>query len=166
MTDVSIYLATRMTGRTGKEVWDEYFAAAPIYERAGIKVLSPLFGENIPHTSERLPDRPDAEGVKVWFSKDKPLIEAAHVCVFPGISQGIMREYSFSRGVLWKPTVFIGNGGFIAREEDDKVCTSHQEAALTIVARWGTRPKRFRWRLNMLNKSLPKWIWRQIREFK
>lgn len=162
----SIYLATRITGRTGKQVWDEYNNALPIYQKYGIKVHSPIPGEGIPYSDEPIPNRPGEEGIKIWREKDKPLIKEVNVCVYPGVSNGIMREYMLSRGVLWKPSVFIGNGGFIAELEDDKVCTSHEEAALTIHVRWGTRSKRIFWRLKILNRCLLGWIWDQIKEFK
>ncbi len=163
---VSIYLAVRITGRTGKEIWDEYYKVAPIYEKYGIKVISPLHGEDIPYNDQLVPNRPGEIGKAIWKSKDKPQIKAANVCVYPGISNGIMREYMLSRGVLWKPSVAVGQGGFIAELEDDKVCTSHEEAALTIAAKWGNLTKRLIWRFSMLNRCLLGFVWSQVREFK
>lgn len=75
-------------------------------------------------------------------------------------------ELILSRGVLWKPTVFVGRAGFITREEDDVVAATHQEAAIAVAQRWGTRRKRILWRLRLLNRCLLGWIWDQIREFK
>ncbi len=165
-TSCSIYLAVRITGRTGKEIWDEYYKAAPIYQKYGIKVVSPLHGEDIPYNDELVPNRPGEVGKAIWKTKDKPLIKEVNVCVYPGISNGIMREYMLSRGVLWKPSVFIGHGGFIAELEDDKVCTSHEEAALTIAVRWGSLFNRLTWRLSMLNRCILGFVWDQVKEFK
>lgn len=165
--NVKVYRAIRITGRTGKQVWDEYFKAEPIYTKYGITLLNPLEGEGIPYNDEPIPNRPGEEGKKIWRDKDKRLIrDEADVCVFPGLSNGICREYMLSRGVYFMPSVFIGNCGFIAEEEDDKVCTSEEEAALTIAVRWGTTKKRRLWRLAMWNRSLLGWIAVQIKKFK
>lgn len=165
-TSCSIYLATKITGRTGKQIWDEYNKALPIYQKYGIEVCSPIPGEGIPYSDEPIPNRPGDAGKQIWQKKDKPMIKKVNVCVYPGVSNGIMREYMLSRGVLWKPSVFIGNGGFIAELEDDKVCTSHEEAALTIYTRWGSLFKRLTWRLKLLNRCLLGFIWDQLKELK
>jgi len=168
---VSIYLACAMTGRTGKELWDELRMLRPIYEQHGIKVISPIEGEGIPYSDAPLPDRTDKDGTHIWKDKDKFKIREANVFVYPGLrrtSQGVMKEYMYARGVLWRPSVGVYKpplkAGFITRAEDDVVCASHQEAALTIATRWGSKRKRLKWRLAMLNRSILKWLGYQLKE--
>lgn len=168
-TDVSIYLATPMTGMLCDEIWIKAINDKQQYEREGIAVVTPIDGEGIPFKHEKLCDRSNEEMNRVWKKKDKRAIKETHVLVYEcpsRWSQGVAHELILSRGVLWKPTVFIGAAGFITREEDDCVASSHQEAAIAIAQRWGTRSKRIIWRLKMLNRCLLGFIWDQIREFK
>jgi hypothetical protein len=165
--NVSVYRAIRITGRTGREVWDEFYEAEPIYLSRGIRLLNPLEGEDIPYNDEPIPNRPGEEGKQIWRGKDKRMIrDEADACVYPGLSNGICREYMLSRGVYWIPSIFVGSYGFIAEEEDDSVCATEEQAADLIVELWGTTEKRCKWRLAMLNRSLLSWIAVQIRKFK
>jgi hypothetical protein len=169
---VSFYLATPMTGRTGKELWDELLAIRPIYEKHGIEVISPIEKEGIMPDKVVIKDRTEAEMIEIWKQKDKGQIRGTNLFVYMAsklTSQGVMKEYSLARGSCFKPTIGIYlNGvkpGFITKAEDDAVATSHEEAAKLIIAQWGTKWKRALWRLRMLNRSMPKWIGQQIREF-
>lgn len=167
---VSVYLACYITGRPGREVLDEAHRLKLLYERHDITVISPTDGEDIPNDDTICGDRTDAESETIWKKKDKAKIKQANVFVYPGgkrSSQGIMDEYRLARGTLWKPTVGIFRevrAGFITRRETDYVATSHEEAALVIRARWGTRWKRLKWRLGVLNRSIPNLLWFQIKE--
>lgn len=168
--DVSIYLALPMTGLYCDDLWKRAIGEIQTYEKEGVKVVSPMTGEGIPFAHVKLADRSAEEMTRVWKKKDKQAIKDTHVTVYncpERWSQGVAHEIVLSRGVLWKPTVFVGkNAGFITHEEDDVVAFSHQEAAIAIAERWGTRRKRIIWRLKMLNRCLLGWIWDQIREFK
>lgn len=168
--DVEIYLATPMTGLFCDEIWQRAITDMQVYEREGIKVITPIQGEGIPFAHVKLADRSPKEMTRVWKQKDKRAIKDTHVTVYncpEHWSQGVAHELVLSRGVLWKPTVFVGkNAGFITREEDDVAAVSHQEAAIAIVQRWGTRRKRIIWRLKMLNRCLLGWIWDQLGEWK
>lgn len=167
-TNVSIYLATSMTGLTGYKIWQDYRRRKKIYRRYGVRVNSPVPGEGIKATRRPLPNRPGAEGTKIW-AKDKLLIRKSNLMVFPLLkrrSQGCEFELTLARGSYWKPTVYLHDKpGFISKEQSDIVCLTDQQAARYIVKYFGSRHKRFIWRLKMLNKSLPKWLWQQIKEF-
>lgn len=168
-TDVSIYLAQPMTGVNCDQLWIKTIKDKQVYEKEGIRVVTPIDGEAIPFAPVKLADRTNEEMHRVWKEKDKKAIKETHVLVYEcptRWSQGVAHELILARGVLWKPTVFIGNAGFITREEDDVVASSHQEAAVAIAQRWGTRRKRVLWRLKMLNRCLLGWLWNQAREFK
>lgn len=165
----SIYLATPMTGMYCDDIWKKAITDKQQYEREGITVVTPVEGEGIPFEHTKLSDRSNEEMFRVWKKKDKRAIKDTHVLVYEcptRWSQGVAHELILSRGVLWKPTVFIGKAGFITREEDDVVAESHQEAAIAIAQRWGNRRKRILWRLSILNRCLLGWIWDQVREFK
>jgi len=168
---VSIYLGQAMTGHTGQELWSTLLSIRPIYEKYGIELISPIEKEGILPNAARLTDRSDEEMTNIWKKKDKEQIRSVNVFVYIAsnkTSQGVMKEFALARGSLWKPTVGVYlsglRPGFITRAEDDAVVTSHEEAALTIVARWGTWSKRLKWRLKMLYRSLPKFVWFQLKE--
>jgi hypothetical protein len=169
---ISFYLATPMTGRTGKELWDELLNTRPIYEKHGIEVISPIEKEGISPDKAIIKDRTELEMIEIWKHKDKGQIRSTNVFVYMAsklTSQGVMKEYCLARGVCWKPTIGVYlNGvkaGFITKAEDDVVASSHEEAAKLIIQKWGTRTKRNLWRLKMINRSLLGWIWQQLREF-
>lgn len=168
-TDVRIYLATSMTGLYCDDIWKKAINEKQKYEKEGIAVTTPIDGEGIPFEHVLLKDRSDAEMRRVWKEKDKGAIKDAHVLVYEcpqKWSQGVAHELILSRGVLWKPTVFVGHAGFITREEDDVVAATHEEAAIAVRERWGTHRKRIAWRLGILNRCLLGWIWDQICEWK
>lgn len=165
----SIYLATPMTGLNCDDLWIKAINDKQVYEKEGVRVVTPIEGEGIPFAKVPLQDRSDEEMTRVWKRKDKGAIKETNVLVYEmptRWSQGVAHELILSRGVWWKPTVFVGKAGFITREEDDYVAASHTEAAKFIASTWGTRSQRILWRLKMLNRCLPSWIWGQITEFK
>lgn len=164
----SIYLADRMTGFTGYQLWKNYRKRKKVYRLRGIKVTSPLPGENIRPTKRKLGDRPGRTGTMIW-AKDKNQIKDNNVFVFPlngQLSQGCVNELVKARGAHWKPTVYIHpKPGFITKEQNDIVVADDKAAAKYIVKKFGSRWKRGIWRLKMLNRCLPGWIWQQLREF-
>jgi len=165
---VSLYLADRMTGFTGYQIWKNYRVRKKIYRRKGIIVVSPIPGEGIRPTKRKLGDRPGKSGIEIW-EKDKNQIKDTNVFVFPIVgmySQGCINELVKARGAHWKPTVFIhANAGFITKEQNDIIVRNDQEAARLIARKFNSRWQRAMWRMQMLNQSLPKWIWQQLREF-
>ncbi len=165
---VSIYLADRMTGLTGYKIWQNYRSRKKIYRRKGIRVNSPVPGEGIKATRRPLPNRPGSAGTLIWL-KDKLLVRKSNIMVYPLLkkrSQGCEWELVLARGSCWKPTVYLhDNPGFISKEQSDIVCQTDQQAARLIVKQFGSRFKRLIWRFKMLNKSIPKWLGQQIKEF-
>ena len=167
-TDVSCYMACSMTGKTGYKIWQEYRTRKKIYRRYGVKVNSPVPGEGIKATRTKLPNRPGIAGTLIW-KKDKDQIKKSNVFVYPLLkkrSQGCEFELVKARGAHWKPTIYIHDKpGFIAKEQSDIVCNSDYSAARQIVKLFGSRHKRFKWRVRMLAISLPSWLYQQLREF-
>lgn len=166
--DVSLYMATSMTGLTGYTIWKQYKERKKVYRRYGIKVNSPVPGEGIKPTKRKLGNRPGITGTMIW-KKDKDQIKRSNVFVYPLLkkrSQGCEFELVKARGSHWKPTVYIHDKpGFISQEQSDVVCESDCVAARQIIKKFGSRNKRFIWRIKMLLMSLPKWLYQQAREF-
>lgn len=165
---ISIYMATSMTGLTGRTIWQRYRKRKKIYRKQGIRVNSPVPGEGIKDSNEVIANRPGRDGTIIW-AKDKGQIKRSNVFVFPPLkrrSQGCEFELAKARGSHWKPTVFIHERpGFIAQEQSDIVCPTDEDAARLIVARFGSRHQRAVWRSRMLARSLPGWVVQQVKEF-
>lgn len=164
----SLYLAAPMTGLTGYTIWKRYHERRRPYRKFGIMVNSPIPGEGIKPVKRKLGDRPGKTGLEIW-DKDKKQIKESNIFVFPidGLkSQGCVNELVKGRGAHWKITVFIHkHAGFISKEQNDNVCQDDKAAALYIKRNFMSRHKRAIWRLKMLNQSLLKWMWQQLKEF-
>jgi len=163
----SLYLAQPMTGFTGYKIWKIYHARRTPYRKRGIWVESPVPGEGIKPTKRPLGDRPGITGTMIW-AKDKKQIKDTNIFVFPADgfrSQGCVNELVKGRGAHWKITVFIHpKAGFIAKEQNDIVCRDDESAARLIAKNFSSRHKRFFWRVKMLLRSLPGWLWQQWRD--
>lgn len=147
---MSIYPALKMTGKTGKQVWQTYRRQRRTYSQYGIKVNSPLPGEGIKDTKQVIGDRPGMTGDSIW-SKDGKQIRKSAGFVFPiegTRSQGSIFELVKARGSMWKITVFINpNPGFIAKKQADFVCKNEVQAAKFLSKNFLSRKQRVLWRL-------------------
>lgn len=170
---VKIYTATAMTGLVKEDVVREARERKDFLERAGFTVLDPVIAEGVKPTKEKL--HSSKKAMDVFWKRDKEMVREAHV-VFdtsPHLnSEGCKHEIGLARYAYWKPVVRIFPTGHlpykssIAYYEDDFVCDSLIEAIEYVLRVHGTFYKRLLWRLSMLNRCLPKWIWHQIGEFK
>ena len=173
-----VYVAHGMTGLPWNEVKANSERVQNLLESYGIEVIDPINIENdsvsnsISTDKSAIPNRPDDGGKKAWYS-DKAGIRKAHVLldITPEMkSEGVLRELGYARFYLFKPTIRMyapkSNPHMITIFEDDAVVRSLEEAVEVMLDRWGTWPKRIMWRIKMLSRSLPKFIWRQIMEFK
>ena len=166
------YIAHPITGRTGKELNEESRRTEVILKRYGIKVLDPILIEKLPSTDTCVPNRPDQDGSVLW-KEDEAAIRESHVLINIAAelkSEGVLWELGYARFLLWKPIIRIykpgSNPHMASIFKGDVIAFSLEEAAYIINRRWGTWSKRIMWRIKMLSRSLPKFIWRQIREFK
>ncbi len=170
---IKIYAARSMTGRIKEEVVTEATADKEMLEKAGFTVLCPVIAENVPSTKEVL--RSSKQAMDKYWPRDKQMIREANVVfdMSPGTnSEGVKHELGYARYALWKPVVRVFPTGklpiksSVAFYEDDFICDSILEAIEYSLRVHGTFWKRTKWRLQMLNKSLLKWIGYQIGEFK
>lgn len=170
---VKIYVARAMTGRIKEEVVREAKADKDFLERAGFMVLDPVTTEGVKPTKETL--RSSKKAMDGYWPRDKQMIRQAHVLLnmSPHLpSLGVIREHGLARYCLWKKVISVFPAGELPPEaavchyEDDYVTDDLRDAVMEIYRTHGTLWKRIKWRLNMLNRSLVKWVWYQILEWK
>ena len=139
-----------------------------IFEAAKIIVLDPILEEQVKAEHHNLVEHPFGIPKDYW-ERDKKMIREANVIVDTtpeDKSEGVAHEIGYARYSLWKPVVRMYKEGskptsLIAVFEDDLIVHSPQEAAIQIQKYWGTRLKRFLWRIGLLNRCLIKWIYYQ-----
>lgn len=166
------YIAHAITGRTGKDLNRESRITEMILRKFNINAIDPIFVEGIPETDEIIPNRPDTDGLTIWRG-DEAAIRRAHVLIdiTPELkSEGVLWEICYARFFLWKPVIRVYKPGtqphMATVFKGDVIAFSLEEAAKKIDELWGTKEKRRKWRLQMLKKSLPKFLKYQWAEFK
>lgn len=167
------YIAHGMTGRSGTELIDESLHVLEICKRNGIDPLDPVIEEGVKKSDGKV-NSPNDVLPRLW-KRDKEMIRAAHVLIDVTAnrkSEGVAHEIGYARYGLWKPVIRVSldyarsQNISIANLEDDLIVASIEQAAFIAQLRWGTFGKRFRWRIKMLARCLPKWIKHQIGEWK
>lgn len=168
-----IYACRGMTGRIKEDVVKEAMVDKEYLEKAGFIVLDPVTSEGVQPTKERLVSSKKA--MDDYWPRDKKMIRDAHLIfdMTPHLnSEGCKHEIGYGRYSLWKPIVRIFPKGqlpfksSIAFYEDDCVVDSLEEAIEYSLRVHGTFWKRLKWRLNLLNRCLPRWVFFQLKEFK
>ncbi len=162
-TDVVVYLACRMSGRSRPVMIKEAKEAVETLAKYGIKCISPVLEENIEDTPGLLIPFSDEELLREW-RKDKEFIKQCHVVLDLSSasrirSEGAVHEFGYARYALFKPVARLfpnGLGPSITKLEDCLVVQTLDEAGLEILTRWGTRWSRIKWRLR--ERIVFKWI--------
>jgi hypothetical protein len=162
------YVACKMTGRDKLEMVRRAKYVCKTLRRYNIEPISPVMEEQVQAERGKLTNH-DKPRLKIFWKRDKDIIRyESHVVLIDQAqmkSFGIEREYMLQRGVLWKPVVLVvepGTALSVAEFEDDAVMYSVDQAARYIQQMWGTRWKRWKWRVRMLDRSLPKWFYDQL----
>lgn len=165
--NVAVYIATSMSGRDKAELVKRAARVCEIFREYGIRPISPVIEEKVKDEPVKLINS-NKEQLKKFWSRDKEiLIKEAHVLFWDKAEQksfGVEREYGLMRFALWKPVVSyiaVGTPMSVASLEDDAIFSSVHQAAEYIVAKWGTARKRRLWRIKMLIRTLPLWVYRQ-----
>lgn len=173
MKQLTCYVARAMTGRIKEEVVKEAKSDKEFLERAGFKVLCPVSEEGVEPTKQVL--RSSKQAMDRYWGRDKQMIREAHIVFNMSPDQpslGVIREHGYARYTLWKKVISVFPDGklptraAICHYEDDYVTDSLLDAIGEAYRTHGSLLKRVTWRIKMLNRCLPKWIWNQIREFK
>lgn len=166
------YLARAMTGRVKKEVVVEAMAQKIFCEYLGIEVLDPVSEEGVVPSTELLMSSYE-EMVKYW-KRDKEMIREAHVVfdMTPNMkSEGVSHEIGYARYALYKPVIRVYLDGMvppkssIARFEDDYLAVSLPDAIQYSERMYGTRFKRFKWRLSMYARCWTKMFLYRTKEW-
>lgn len=152
-TNVVVYLACRMTGRSKAAMRKEAEEAVATLSKYGITCISPVLAENVAGTNEILKVQSEEELAREW-KKDKDFVRECHVVLdlsaaSPFRSEGATHEYLFARYALFKPVVRLfpkGLGFSIARLEGSLIVQTLDEAGIAIVSKWGSRSQRILWR--------------------
>ncbi len=169
---IKLYLARGMTGRVKEDVVHEAFLDKDFFDKAGFITLCPVMEEGIEPTQQTIRSSKQAMD-KYWF-RDKQMIREANVVIdmTPHLkSEGVAHEVGYARYNLWKPVVRVfplGKlpiRGSVCRYEDDYICDSLEEATEYILRVHGTYFKRLKWRLQLINRCFPKWLYYQLKEF-
>lgn len=168
MSDCRVYVGCKMSGRDRAEMVARAKRVCDILRESGLTPISPVIEENVKDEPGKLINS-DKDRLRGFWTRDKEiLIKEAHVMLWDHAEQksfGAEREMALMRFCLWKPTVIYvapGTPISVAAFEDDAVFSSIHEAAKCIAENWGTRQKRFKWRVNMLLRTLPLWVYRQV----
>ncbi len=170
---ITCYVARAMSGKIKEDVVREAKADKEFLEKAGFKVLCPVFEEGVEPTKQIL--RSSKQAMDRYWSRDKQMIREAHVIFNMSPDQpslGVIREYGYARYCLWKKVISvfppdkIPAKAAICHYEDDYVTDSLLDAIGEAYRTHGTWLKRFNWRISMLNRCLVKWFWYQLNEFK
>lgn len=160
------YLAHALTGRNGADIELEGKLAEQVLFQYGCEVLDPATVEGISDKQKEV--RASVEDLKAFWKRDKEMIRSADVLIDltgPMKSEGVAHEIGYARYCLWIPVIRVwpNLGASIARLEDDFIVQDVQEAGRLIREHFGTRGKRLKWRVNLLGRHLPKWVWRQMK---
>ena len=167
-----VYVARAMSGRVMEDVVNEATNDRGIFRFYGIDPLDPVAEEGVKKKKKKLQSTYKAM-VKFW-KRDKEMIREAHVLfdTTPGMkSEGVAHEIGYARYFLWKPVVRVYKDGIlppkssIACFEDDLIVGSLDEACRRSLEKWGTPSKRFKWRLSLYFRSLPKALLYKLREW-
>jgi len=170
---VKVYLAQAMTGLSGNEIWKRLETARQIFLENGIEILSPVIEEGIkPQIKKVSASREDL--INFW-KRDKELIRKANVIVDltpEKKSEGVAHEIGYARYFLWKPIVRVydicsapSSSSSVAYFEDDLLITGLPYAALWIKEKWGSRYKRFIWRIKLYNRCYIKGLYYKLLEW-
>lgn len=170
---LKVYAARGMSHRIKEEVVNEAAADRAVLAGYGIVVLDPVASEGVEATKEIL--RSSKKAMDTYWSRDKAMIREANVVfdMTPHLnSEGVKHEIGYARYALWKPVIRVFPKGqlpfqsSVARYEDDAIFDDLHEAIKYALEMFGTWSKRFKWRLSLLIRCLPRWIMFQIMEWK
>jgi len=166
--DCVVYIACRMTNRDRHEQIERAQYLCQIARGFGLTPISPVLEEGVEDKPGPLVTNDPVFLRKVWAADKAIMAYRAHVTLMDGGDEGSVgmgREYGFNRYGLWKPTITLwgkDRGLTVAEWEDDGIFMSPRGALAFIAANYGTRLKRWRWRLAMLVRTLPRFLKRQV----
>lgn len=160
-----LYIAHAMSGRTGRELLAESRKIRRLCKMFNCEPIDPVIEEGV-RKDDPCVGAPSEKLVYLW-ERDKELIRRSHVLLdLTGSykSEGVAHEIGYARYYMWKPVVRVypGLGPSVARLEDDYIAMSPDIALRLIVKEWGTPWRRTVWKLGIINRSLLRFLKRQV----
>lgn len=163
-----VYTACKMTGRNRREMIKRAKYVQQVFRRAGIEAISPVLREHVQARKGILLNPSKLRLFKKWRQDKNILAWECHGVAWDMAqdkSSGAEREYGIARFLWWKPVALIipePHGFTIAAFEDDLISGDVEAVAHYFAEHHGNLYKRWKWRLAVLNKSLPKFLFGQI----
>ena len=158
-----VYIAMKMTGLEAGAITVKNDHAKKELKERGIESISPWDKEKHLYKPHDIVQAGHKILTKIWQKDKSEVMECYGVIDIDGnlFSRGTGIETGFNRFGLMRPTIFVDNATNTIRNlEGDLVVASIQDAAELINRLWGTRLKRWLWRLTVV-WSL-KSIWNRI----
>lgn len=163
---VKVYLAQKMTGRYADEVLHECQTVKYVLEKVGFIVLSPVMEEGVKEVHEII--QASSKQLQAFWKRDKEMLQECHIMFdfnSQGMSDGVNVEMGYTRFCMWKPLVRFHPtiGPCISKIEYDCVMNDIEPLVWTMLNMWGTKRKLFWWRIKMLIRCVPKFIYFQLK---
>lgn len=158
-----LYLACKMTGRSRKDQVLRARHLCAVFRKAGLDPISPVIEEKVRIRKGALKNLSRLSLHKKWKMDKNIIAWKTHAVVMDDAtakSFGMEREYALNRFLWWKPTILLMErpGLTIADFEDDLISNDEEDIAHYLKEKHGNIYKRWKWRLSMFNRSLPKFI--------
>ena len=160
---VRIYLASKMTGRTGEELVNQSRLVASLAETlGGITIFDPIAEEGV--KDGQTPLQNTEEDLWKFWKRDKFLIREAHVVIDLTASmksEGSAHEIGYARYALWTPVIRVWPNlpPNVAWFEDDYIAPHIWDALKLAKGRWGNPWKRLKWKAAIFNRCFLKFLW-------
>jgi nucleoside 2-deoxyribosyltransferase len=150
MTPFKVYVAHKMTGLKAKDITAKSDHAKKVLKDRGIQSISPWDKEKHLYKPDEIVSAGHKLLTKIWEKDKQEVLDCMGVIDIDGdlFSRGTGMEVGFCRYGLMRPTIFIDHATNTIRNlESDLVVATIEEAADIMNYLWGTRWKRWTWRL-------------------
>ena len=165
---LKVYCAQKMTGRYCDEMVKEARKIKRLFEKHGLEVVSPVLEEKIPCVHRKLDYVAKERLLEEWALDKKVRLRRCHVLYDANAdlsSEGVAVERGIARWYQWAGVVRrkLKHLFSISTIEDDQIVRSHEQAALFMKKKWGTRAKWVRWKLPHILFGIPKHVAIQVK---
>jgi len=163
-----VYVATRMTNRSRGEMIKRAKLVSRIFAKAGVEAISPVLREKVRNKRGVLKNTSKLLLYKKWTGDKDILAWECHGMAWDGANDksiGCEREYGLARFLWWKPIATIvpePQTLTVAKFEDDLISGDVEAVAHYFATVHGNLYKRWKWRLLILNRSFPKFLFGQL----
>jgi hypothetical protein len=162
-----VYRACKMTGLYKDELVIRSEQTNRMLALRGFTVLDPVVIEKVERVHEVL-EQTDPSQLNRYWIRDKECLKECHIILDDGScnkSDGVGIELGLARFTYWKPVIriFPNAGICISKIEYDYVFDNAVDAVDYMAREFGTKRQLLIWRVKMLIRCLPKFVWLQIK---